>query len=236
MKYCETKKVFYKKYLYKITIRTNLSYIFRSEINDKHFNFAKQQLLRIKEYRNNTHDKNSDTFLVPIGMSRFNTHIDKTDYKDTLTLFKILRSEVDDFKIRCEMNSLIIYSNNEDFIDKIICRLINDPESCYKPSQANIDFLKKNVDVIISNKPVDYEYKITLKNNNNQISKPLSSWLKSNKKNTKIGEYALHNLEHGYSNGSYFYVKDSKILMLVQLSFGNFIRKVERMVYVETDK
>jgi hypothetical protein len=214
----ETVKLHYGKYLYKLKIYNQLASIFRTEFQrDGKLAYAKNQL----------QDYNSRMFNGQILRKGkwTTTIISNDDLQDANHIFTCLRYSKS-YLIRCEHNSLMIYSNNLNFLSKIANGLKGDNVELWKPLKDNEQLLKNNKNILIVDKPVEYKYKITF---GRYKAKPeLGSWLTINTDKSRAGNTFIKNcIESGYINGQYIFVRDDKVLFLVHMLVGNNITKIE---------
>ena len=222
LKKYETIKLHYGKYLYKLKLYNELASVFRTEFQrDGKLSYAKGQL---QEYNS----KMWEGQIVRKGRWT-TTVITYEDLQDANHIYTCLRYG-NNYLIRCEYNTLIVYSNNLNFLIKIINGIKSEDVELWEPAKENESFLKNNKNVLIVNKETNYKYKVTF---GRRKAKPeLASWLKNNRDKSKAGNTFIRNCEEcGYINGQYIFVRDDKVLFLVNLLAGNNITKVEELVY-----
>jgi hypothetical protein len=150
-------------------------------------------------------------------------------------LDKIIPSEVD-YKLRCEAYSLVIYTNDEDFLIDIAKDLSFECKAkMWKPEKHAEDFLRNNKNTVVSKSLVEFPYKIYLKHDvKNSNYGALVKWLNNNTDKSKIGKTSLQNLENNfYIGGNYFYVKDLKVLMIIEMVAGKIIGKVDKVIHID---
>lgn len=207
MRYRETKKLFYDEYPYKLSIYNALGHIFR----EKNFKFARDELdqLQLLFERNE-----------PLVRGSFRQkYYDSDTFQEAKVLYKELTSR-DDYKIRIENPNLQLYSHNKDWLLKI-ARMVRFPVDFFEPKAV----LTKNV--IIVDNPSEYNYRITL---GSKVDPGLARWIEANPKLSKAGPVCLEEIKNnGYVKGLYFYVRDEKILNLVNLMLGKSCR-VDKIV------
>jgi hypothetical protein len=221
---CETNKLFYNQYLYKLAFSNNLNVIFRQEFQkDKKLSYAREQIDKFAEqYRNNE----------PIMRQIWRTavQVPEQDYLDAKELYSILKRS-SDYKIRIDPQSTItIFSNNEDFLLEIAGRLKAKNKVLHKPNENYAKILQEKTKIILVDKKPDLKLKINF--NSKRCNKEFANWIRANTDKARMGRIALENLEsYGYLSGFYMYVRDEKVLNLVTLLAGNTIRSVEKLVY-----
>lgn len=218
----ESKKLHYGKYLYKLKIYTQLSSIFRTELQrDGMFGYAKS---KIKEM-----SLPSSSFTIKKRF-KYEKSVSNDELKEAIEIIKILEVENENYLLRCEFNNLIIYTSNEGLLEKFDKSSIFVNEF-YKPAPECVDFLTQNQNVIIINQPTDYPYKITF--GRKKASIELGTWIEKNLDKVKAGTLLLHNLKNGsrWIQGQYIYVKNEKIVLLVKMMAGDNISRIDKMVY-----
>lgn len=226
LRLCETKKLHYGKYLYKLVLANSLNTIFRTELQkDGHLGFARKMIDRLTEsYRKGE----------PILEKRFRhtREVDIEEYFDAKDIYSCLKG-MTDYKVRVDpWRSLIIYSNDRDSLLKIANKIRKNNIEFWEPNPESIQFLLTKNNVIVSDVPVTFPYKITLGRSRTGNTADLANWLKHNTDKSKVGDKALAEFErNGYCDGLYFYVRDKKVLMLVQVMIGSKIRRVDKLVY-----
>jgi hypothetical protein len=200
--------------------------IFRTELQkDGKLGFAKKQLgIATLQYENN----------LPIYEVRFRATVDipVTDYLDAKDIYQALL-KMDDYKIRVDpWRSLIIYSNDKDSLLKITNKMRVSAREFWEPETELANLLLETENIIIVDTPAEFPYKVTLGRSRKGSSSELGNWLKNNTDKSKVGKKALQEfLNNGWTDGLYFYIRDERILMLVQMMIGNKIRRIDKLVY-----
>lgn len=218
----ETKKLHYKKYLYKVELRNDLAGIFRSEFNNgsEKLGYARKKLEAAKQ----EYDGTGSYYLTRFQHRRMISHI---DFVESQKLYKILLS-ASDYKIRCENSFLNVYTNDKTLLDLIIKKCSNGVIQYWTVDDSKIEFLTNNLDTVIVDSMPEHKFKCYL---NHKDVRSAHGWFINNRDKIKIGEWCLKNIQEGYANNNYFYVRDEKVLLLAQMVLGNCIRRVERLVY-----
>lgn len=223
LKLKETVKLHYGQYVYKVGLYNNLAGHFRTELQ-RHgkLSWAKQKIDEL-----NSKLKPNDNY-VEIPRGRFQYSVPVKDFYDAINLYRILMKN-DTYKIRVEVNYIYIYTNDREFCTSIINTC--DVKEFWEPNPNKIDALSQEKNIILVNKPPEYEYKITL---GKKLGKPaLAHWIDKNPKLAKIGETAKHQcLDEGWVKGYYFFVKNSQALLMAELIVGDNISRLEKLVYV----
>lgn len=222
LKLFETKKLHHGKYLYKLVLSNPLATIFRSDLSRYgKLSYAKERLalLTVKYKAGETLTKQSYRSSVEISEQMF---------LDARDLYNILK-KVDDFKIRCESNSLGIYSNDRDLLMKIANKMRVSSREFWEPNPEAVGLLAKEQNLVIVNYPTSYQYQVHL--SYKRVDANAYNWLKSNSDKVKVGPKTLRDFASGLSNGSYIYVRDDRVMSLVEVLIGHAIRKVDKIVY-----
>ena len=217
----KSNKLFYDAYLYKLQVRTTISNVFKPNYNKE-----------IRRDDLDTYISVSGTEKQDVNVSRYKvvTHISMMDANH---IMNELLDSTEDFKVRCESYSLIIYTNNIDLLERISSGVSADSRcKIWKPPIGSEEVLLDNKRIVITNKDIEYEYRLYLKNGSNPSA--LVNWIKKNPEKAKIGDSTLNSLANNYYvNGNYFYVKDSKVLIMVEIIAGKLISKIEKFVHID---
>lgn len=207
----ETQKLFYDEYPYKLTVINSLCVIFR----EKNLSYAKSELDNLQSKL-----EKSEPLTRRTGINRINT-IDVADVFEAQNMY-IEFCNQSDYKLRVEHPRIQIYSHNYNWLMYLTTKL----DHCIEFWEPNPNTsLEKNI--IVVHEPVNYEYKITL---GHQVDPALAKWIRSNPDKAKAGHVCLHEIENnGYVKGFYFYVRDEKILQLINL----FCKptRIDKLVY-----
>jgi|SaaInlStandDraft_1057018.scaffolds.fasta_scaffold44162_2 hypothetical protein len=208
----ETTKLFYDEYPYKLVIVNGLSHIFR----DKNLSNAKIELDILQQM----HEKGQP--LVRVSYLK-ETCIELATFVEAKKLY-IQFYKQQDFKIRIQNPKMQIYSHNYAWLE-MLSNTIKSTVELWEPI-SNINLLEKNV--ILVKTPPEYEYKITL---NNGVDPALANWIRNNNGKAKAGELCLETIERkGYTKGFYFYVRDNKVLQLLNLFIGR-VQRIDKLLY-----
>lgn len=223
-------KLFYSKYIYKLTIYNRLSNIFRSELQrGKELSYARAKLDEYNHYYTNG---------LPIVKTVFRTetNVPNEDFLDARDIYKSLRKSKEDYLIRVSIGQITIYSNDKSLLTSIGSKLRTVNLEFFQPEIKIANFLQNNQDVVIVQRKPQFSLRVTLGRQNG--STDLANWLKNNKDKSKVGKKTLEYLEtQGYVDGLYFYLRDEKLLHLITLICGDNIRRVQKLVWCnELDK
>jgi hypothetical protein len=220
MRLYESKKLHYGEYLYKLAIVNSLASYFRTEFQPKgDLKWCKKRLDEVQSFFR----PNTQYIEKPWGNGG--------RFKDTIPVEHLKKHT--EYKIRCEMNTLHIYSNDRKMIVDLGNKLRQRYIELWEPDPNNVTLLQTNTNIILVNKTPEYEYKITLGKKPGQPS--LAKWINNNPKLAKMGDIAKDQcLKGGYIKGYYFHVRDNKALSLAQLLIGDNIQRIDKFVYVPT--
>lgn len=220
MKQYSTKKLFFAEYLYKLTFRNELNNIFSTRYHDnKNLSHARQELDRLTgDYRNGkTLKKSAWRSQVPISTS---------DYQDAMKIYAALKQS-HGHRLRIDYSTITIFSNDKEMLVGLADKLVAATEF-YQPDDDNIDFLLNTANVIIVEKSPKFAFKVTF--SYKAIDTSFADWLENNTDKSSVGPRALDNIRNGYPHCVYIYVRDERVLTIVQLLVGSNIQKVERLV------
>lgn len=228
MNLCKTKKLHYGKYLYKVGFPNKLAGHFRTELQkDGCYGHLRKKL-----------DELNSCFIAGVPEiripwtynARLYDSIPVEDYYDAIELFRIFKKTDVEFTLRCEMFKLNLYTNDRDFVTKIVNTIRNKHIEFWEPDPQDLALLQQQENIIIVNNPFDYEYKITFGKKKGNPS--LAKWIEANPNLGKIGEVAKDEcLRNGWVKGYYFFVKDKKSLLIAQMIVGDNIQRIDRLVY-----
>jgi len=205
-------KLYYDKYLYKLGVLNSLSHIFR----EKNFSFARSILDQIQH----NYEEEGKLYYKVYLSERSVSHLQFNEAKLLLSEFTKTDTN-EDFKLRVERHRCLIYTNNLSWLENLIAKVTCD--ELWEPVTPK---LEKNI--IISDEPKPYEYKVTL---GARVNPQLANWAKNNQDKIWIGEKLLSYIEDSaYTQGMYFYLRDERILQLVSIIIGNSIKRVDKIV------
>lgn len=220
-KTCNTEKLFYSEFLYKLHIKTPISHAMRPHPT------------RGVTYSviNNIIASMGTSDAIKVG--RFKT-AHRTQVEDAKRIITHLIGTDPEFKVRCEVYGLFIYSNDIELLERIANDTsIDSPCVLWTPIPGSESFLTSNINTIVSKKPVKYEYKVTLKGGSAVHKAALAAWINNNPDKAHAGSVTLRNLhEDRWVGGNYFYIKNTNCLSIIEMIIGASISKVEKVVYI----
>jgi len=206
------RKLFYDKYKYKLVAYSTIASIFRNVGLD----FARRELDSL-QYQV---DQGARTLTMPRRLY-WGRNIPYEDFEDGKYLLREFTRQKD-FTLRVEMNFLNIYSNDKNWL-KSLQKNVNHPVEFWSPAEY-VEKLDKNQVVV---EVPDMKYRVTLRSCNRDFA----NWCENNLDKIKIGNTVLSTIQYGGDiSGRYFYVRDEKVLTLVELLIGTGIRRIDEVV------
>lgn len=217
LKRFDTVKLFYDEYPYKLVVRNSLSHIFR----DKNLPNAKQEIDKLQDFLVKGQPLTRTTYL------RSET-VELQTFLEAQKLY-IEFNQFTDYKLRIENPLMQIYSHNYEWLVNITRRVKNCIELWEPNSKVQLE-----PNVILTDKPSIFEYKVTL---GLEVDPGLATWITANPDKAKAGATCLKEIANkGYTRDFYIYIRDEKILQLLNLFVSN-IARVDKLVYIaKTDK
>ena len=224
LKKFETKKLHYGRYLYKVVVRTPLASIFRTEMqrNGK-LSYARdhiQEYMRLHAAR------------MPIVKRSWRSE-EVINFADVIEADKIckLLLHKHEYLVRCEFNTLIIYSNDKPLLEKI--SKYDSAQEFWEPDTASIEYLQSNTNIILSDKQTNFPIKLTF--GQNPAKRSMGTWIQNNQDKVRCGPVLLRNFlnRERWIKGQYIFVRDEKVLFMIQLICGDNITRVDKIVYKE---
>jgi len=201
----KTNKLFLDKYRYKLVIISKFASVFRGrDIED-----AAGKIIHWKENK------------------IFPSWIHNPLPSDLDRAYNILKAfqKIVDYKLMVSSPFLTLYTDNLDDFKQISKELFDYIKYISMPEDTR-PLLEKNT---IYLKHIDYNFKITLTKHvpNNES---FFNWCNNNDK-IRMPNRCKNHIKRGWRNGdSYFYVKDSRTLSLVQMFLGSNIRRIDRVI------
>lgn len=206
-----TNKLFFKKYVYKIAVRTPVA----SQFRGKNLTLTRLQLAVLEER------------LTKNGSASVNTggyynrqYASSSDLRIAKQLLNLLET-FEDFSLRVEHTTLGLYSNDPNFIPAIENIIGITVEEVAKPQNDDIkDFLLSKPKAIIR-KEYTHKYKVTVK----PLYSEADNFVGWAEKLPKIKVAS-----NRYDYGGHFYVADEKTLSLCHIFLSDKIAKIEELV------
>lgn len=203
--------------MYRLTIQHSLGTIFR----DKNIAFARDVLDNLQLQAENGEEiiwKKSYRYSVPVTQESFATA--------QFLLAEFTAQGHDNYKLRCENPFMSIYSNDINWLNNLMRKNLS-VVSFSEPSIQDINNLRPNI-IVTDEDPIPFKFKVTV---GNQVSSGLGDWITANPDKCKAGTKFLQEVKNsGYVNGMYFYVRDEKVLQLIQIIIGGNIKRVDKFI------
>lgn len=141
-------------------------------------------------------------------------------------LYEIVKE--DDCRTRGEGSHVSVFTNNRKLITEIQNTFSDTVEEIWQPDPLRIHILKQPNTILVKN-PARHPIRVTM--NNNPISSDFTQWIDANPDKVTIGNTAYRAIKRGWMvGGLYFYLRDDKILNLVNLMIWQNIQRVDRLV------
>jgi len=223
LKLYETVRLHYNTYLYKLVLSNPIIHIFRTDLQrGVPLSFARSQLDDLTQKYRANEPLTKQTF-------RATVEIPVESYLDAKDIYSILKKN-SGYKLRVETSrSLGIYSNDRDMLMRISKKMRESLREFWEPAPGNELILLNKKDIVLVKSPSAYEYKVHLRYT--KVDVAFKNWIDANLDKIKIGAATYGDISTGFANGCYFYVRDERVLSLVELLIGHAIRKVDKIVY-----
>ena len=219
----ETKKLHYGKYLYKLALANPFAPWFRTE-------FQKDGKLKIARNKLNEYQ-----ILYDLGRPMYKSVyrsellISESEFLDAKDLYNELITTTD-YKVRVERwNGFCIYNNDKDFLLNLCNKMRVSAREFWEPKLESVYTLLNEKNIVLVDKVPEHPLKITF--NYKPIDPSLSKWLLANKDKSTAGDIAISNISSGYASGNYIFVRDERVLTMVQMIAGHNIQRIERLVF-----
>lgn len=216
----KSKKLFYKKYLYKVEFNFDLASIFRSYFQKSNLDYALAKIEELEQAIAKSKKK-----IIDIGFYQ-KTEITKYDLEDARALRDCL-NRISDYRVRQELkNKLFVYVNDvETLLDSLKTLNTVHRTRVWRPDPVILK--NPDPDLLVSTFAEDYAYKVTINFSHLRRKSPTTlNWIKNNRDKIKITDYSIEWADSSVG----VYVRDDKVLMLLQMTGDLSISKVERLV------
>lgn len=222
-----SRKLHYGKYLYKINLFNELGFIFRGDLNNtskESFPYARAKL---DEYRAQFDQGEK----IIIGRFRASKPLSYDDFASANKLYHILCEYNNDVKVRIEyFYNMWVYTSSEQCIMDIVQTIPESVVEYWMVDPKIKEVLSREQNLVLTKQPPEHEYKIYLNSNLSKYTL-IANWLTNNTDKSKIGLKTLECLQKEWVTNNYFYVKNEKVLLLIQMIAGDSISRVERLIY-----
>ena len=213
MKNHNTVKRFYNEYANKLVVRNQLAHLFR----EKQWTHARTHLDRLQ------HEVEKGQPLQRARGQRIES-IQVQHLQEARILFNELYQRTD-IKLRVENPRMQIYSNDLKLLERLSTKLGN----CIELWSPSADVPLIPVNTIILERPMPYEYRVTLAS---WVTDEFASWIDNNLDKIKIGKRCLTSIQNRhYTQGLYFYVRNERFLQLLNLVMGNCVQRIDKVIY-----
>ena len=220
MKHCETTKLFYDQYKYKLVVMNSLGVIFRQ----KKIAQARLTLDSLQQQ----YDDKAEILVVSTG-TRYH-YIDFESFLEAKRLYSEFTKASGTYKLRIERSYMTIYSNNKSWL-MLLKQQTNNPKEFWEPNNDYEELLKEP-NVIIVKQPTPYQYKVTL-STSRMVDPALAKWIRANPDKAKATNRCLELIENKrWPHGQFFYVRDEKVLQLISFMIDKMGR-IDKIVYVD---
>lgn len=208
----KTKKLFYDKYIYKVSLQCHIASEFRGNNIRNTIDNLQNDFLSMKEL-----GESQRTF-----GSRWNSKVIKIDDLERALILARMAADLNDYHFRVEGSILSFYTNSDPTVNQIVDLYENTYciREIWRPENDKIKtFLLSNPKKIIRPE-YSHKYKVTI----NGLKDPdnFKEWAKQLPK-LKIMP------RNNYQVGGYFYVSDEKTLSLCRIFLGDRIRRVDEL-------
>lgn len=212
MRRCETTKLFYGKYSYKIVLTSPIANWFRGG-----------DLPSIRDTLDTLNQAKIANSPLKIKMWTREVVITTQDLHYAQKIYSALCKDVE-YKIRVEGHDISIYSDDINWLESIKVDALPVITELWSPNRQ----LQPNT-LIMSPAMTGWEYRITL---GSSVPKTFSQWVNVNQDKIKIGATLKEDLskEQTFLQGFYFYVKNEKMLNLVTLVLGSGISRIDKII------
>lgn len=205
MKLNKTKKLFHKAYPFKVILHAE--WLNHARLNNTNYHI------------NNDRNK------------KFKKEI------DSITNWVKLHNDKDRFKYRKEWNSLHIYFTERETISELKSLFGKNITSMWEPDEEYLDLLMSKKLVILANElPHDCRYKVFVKSSKmpTNIKQNLLKYANNNKDLVVIPgsleEFLRSEKSYWWNTQLYFYVKNEKILLLIQMLVSGNVKDVYQII------
>lgn len=233
------KKLFYKKYLYKIEFTFVLSKLFRSNYKKNNYATLVRELNQMKNQKSKKEKikfqvswfssviVNEDTINDGLNLRKLLINdVNEDTIDDGLNLRKSLINDDNDYKVRVENTTISIYTNDpEPVIEFLENSKTISQAMIWEPDKLLIT--TQDPDILISNFANEYDFKIHINMGRLRQKNPtIIEWIRSNRDKFKITDYSL---DHAYSICG-VYVRDQKVLTLLQMTDVESLGSISKLV------
>lgn len=219
MRHHETKKLYYDQFMYKLVVVNPVAFIFRNHRLD----YVRQVIDSLQRQQ----DAGDDDLVVSHGIRIFN--ISRDSFHELKRFYNFFNNTKQEYKIRVERTYMTVYSNDLPFLLKLKT-LSDNPKELWQPKKGLEDLYESNT-IVVNSKP-EFEFKVTPPARR-KLDPSFANWIIANPDKAKATKDVLKRIERGSPmDGHYFYVRDEKILHLINFMIDQ-IGRVDKLVYVD---
>lgn len=221
MKIVNTKKLFYKKYAYKIELRVAKSHCIKMWGVDSTVELCNQHLAGNRKF-----------------LFKHTTDEDVEKLKDfVVAARKFLESDI---KTRAEYSTFNFYLDNKKDFNKIVKKLSPWIRTVTRPeNDKELSTLVDNTKVVLCNKLPLKKYKYRLFINRRMplhLRENFIKWTENYGDAIRITGVSLRWFRGGWGYDPFIYVEDPKLLLMVKMSLGEYTLKTEEFIDRNTVK
>lgn len=232
----ECNKMHYRKYKSKVEFHNKLCYQIVSHKRNNTLKEIKEKWARVlsNKTKNNTHTIATEYHNYWYRYTPQKIKVSKQDLQNAIQSAELILSEDSNIVSYSYSDSMWIYTNNTTEWMDLLEQADNRQNTLWYMSEKAEKLFEQNENICIVKKPPEYEFKVYF--SGGLQDKNLATFFDNNGDNFRVGVYTLDNLRNEYSmNGNYFYAKNRKYLMLYQMTYPKTIRRIDRMVYENSE-
>jgi len=152
---------------------------------------------------------------------------DDSNQSTIFAINKLLR-EADDYRSRAEGSAVSIFTNDQKLLENIASIAGDRVEEIWGPN-PDTQHLLKDANTILVKDPTSHPIRVMF--NDKNLTTDFAKWIDANPDKIRIGDSAYTAVKRGWMvGGLYFYLRDDKVLSLVNLMIHGNIRRIDRMV------
>jgi hypothetical protein len=227
LKRSKTTKLFFNKYLYRLTLKSSHAQLFRSA--------DKQKLVDILEKAQHIVDSKDGTgrdghFTVPAIRNYMSLEMSANSFNEAKRINQQIDHLKDPYMIRVQRPVINIYSNNNEELLKIARKLENKTVIAYcAPDAAYLAALIAGK-VLVTRDLKEFNYRVALHKVNDFT---FVDWVQGQPDRFKISDAAARQLREGVTlSNSLIYVRDKKMLTMLHMRLdGNSLGVVHELVH-----
>ena len=224
MKKCETVKLYFNKYPYKLIVKNGLA----SQFRDRSLLTIRNKLAELDAIKDQLAGNNPTL----VWYSHYNRQATctTTELADAHRVLKELDKTTTDYKLRIQANTISVFSCDADWLKKLGNKTTTYGTEFYAPHKNKIDDILSG-SIAAPSYLTGFDFRVTLRHAK-QDSKKLGTWIENCPDKVKTNRRLIKALkDNDWIDGRIFYVDNEKTLLLVKLLAGRLIRRVDTLVY-----